>query len=355
MAKATPESHELVRVFEQYGFPLNATLTEMLNEHYTHHTERRGCGYTQATRYIAEYINRPRDPYLFDDLSLFREGASERLQNLLGALNRRAEQAVSWRHLDQQLNALKSLLTDREDARLRCDLRDEAQRQAQLRRMVRRLQREESRLLAELIIAIVLPHDSVPGLIELHSYPDQLSIGTCTLAEKYFLELAHRHIKRGALMNVMVSDNGQPLLLEKINLGDTHSCISLVPLLFNGIRLPPGSLLGVAYDDAVRGEMYTDPLPGYRIVAAHCKGFRFLRLTTLAVTSANRARAFTAHFAAQMDQGFFGPETASVGQLEEVARLAVRDPVEQKRIPVLNRSKNRVYRGSLLKQNYVCS
>ena len=352
MAKATPESHELVRVFEQHGFALNATLTEMLNEHYTHHTERRGCGYTQATRHIAEYINRPRDRYLLDDLTLFREESSERLQNLLEALNKRTAQAVSWRHLDRQMNALKSLLTDRGDARLRCDLRDEAQRQAQLRRMVKGLQREESRILAELITAIILPHDSLSGLITLHSYPEQLSIGTCTLAEKYFLELAHRHIKRGALMNVIVSNDGQPLLLEKVNLGDTHSCISLVPLLLNGICLPAGSLLGVAYDDAVRGERHTDPLPGYRLVAAHCEGFRFLRLTTLAVTPANRARAFTVHFAAQRDQGFFGPETASIGQLEKVARLAVRNSVERKGIPALNRSKSRVYQD-LLKQNYV--
>lgn len=351
MAKATPESHELVRVFEQYGFPLNATLTEMLNEHYTHHTERRGCGYTQATRYIAELINRPRDRYRFDDLTLFREGASDRLQTLLNALNKRTAQNVSWRHLDRQVNALKLLLTDREDAHLRRDLHDEAQCQAQLRRMVKRLQREESRLLADLIIAIVLPQDSLPGLITLHSYPDQLSIGTCTLAEKYFLELAHRHIKRGALANVIVSNDGQPLLLEKVNLGDAHSCISLVPLLMNGIRLPAGSLLGVAYDDAIRGERLTNPLPGYRLVATQCEGFRFLRLTTLAVTPTNRARAFTTHFENQREQGFFGPETTSIGQLNEVACLTARTSVEQKWIPTLDRRKNRVCQ-SLLKHDY---
>ena len=42
--------HELTRVAAAHGLHLNATLTEMLNEHFSHRTGRRGCGYTQATR-----------------------------------------------------------------------------------------------------------------------------------------------------------------------------------------------------------------------------------------------------------------------------------------------------------------
>ncbi|MCU4363439.1 hypothetical protein KTH19_19350, partial [Acinetobacter sp. WU_MDCI_Abxc22] len=53
--------HEVVRLFKENVFPLSNKLTEMLNEHYSHQTERRGCGYTQATRVLAEYINFPRD------------------------------------------------------------------------------------------------------------------------------------------------------------------------------------------------------------------------------------------------------------------------------------------------------
>lgn len=51
--------HELVTAFQAHGLPLNATLVEMLNEHFSHRTERRGCGYTQATRHLADLINRP--------------------------------------------------------------------------------------------------------------------------------------------------------------------------------------------------------------------------------------------------------------------------------------------------------
>lgn len=45
-----------------HGIPLNATLVEMLGEHFSHRTERRGCGYTQATRHLAVLVNqRPED------------------------------------------------------------------------------------------------------------------------------------------------------------------------------------------------------------------------------------------------------------------------------------------------------
>ncbi|QBQ16605.1 hypothetical protein [Acinetobacter haemolyticus] len=46
------KDHEVVSIFKQYLYPLSAKLTEMLNEHFSHQTERRGCGYTQATRVI---------------------------------------------------------------------------------------------------------------------------------------------------------------------------------------------------------------------------------------------------------------------------------------------------------------
>lgn len=63
--------HEIVTLFREYVHSLSPKLVEMLNEHYLHQTERRGCGYTQATRVLAEYINLPRDPVEFHDLKLF--------------------------------------------------------------------------------------------------------------------------------------------------------------------------------------------------------------------------------------------------------------------------------------------
>ena len=55
-------AHEIVSAFARAGLPLRRTLAEMLDEHFSHHTERRGCGYTQATRHLSSLINAPRDP-----------------------------------------------------------------------------------------------------------------------------------------------------------------------------------------------------------------------------------------------------------------------------------------------------
>jgi hypothetical protein len=157
-----------------------------------------------------------------------------------------------------------------------------------------------------------------PEGIELVSFPDDLKIGTCPLAEKYFLELADAFVRRKGLANVLVSSRGEPVLIEKLNLGDDHSCISVAPVVLNGVRLPPGSLLGVRYDEP-KGRRKNKTLPGEVIPIDSCVGFRFLRLSTLAVSPAHRERAFTAHFQAQVAAGLFAPHEATIGQLRRLA------------------------------------
>ena len=143
------QNHELVRVFAEHGLALNPTLVEMLNEHYNHRTERRGCGYTQATRYLAELINRP---------------LSERLLDEPGAL------------LDEP-----GL--------------DPAAREASLRRINALALLEESLLLARLITDIIKPvRNPEAALVNLPYHPAKLAIGTCPMAEKFFLELVHGHV-----------------------------------------------------------------------------------------------------------------------------------------------------------------
>ena len=58
-------------------------------------------------------------------------------------------------------------------------------------------------------------------------YAEPIQVGTCPLAEKYFLEISDAFVRRKGKVNVLVSDAGEPLLLEKVNLGDNHSCISV--------------------------------------------------------------------------------------------------------------------------------
>lgn len=263
--------HELVAVLGAQGFRLNATLVEMLGEHYSHRTERRGSGYTQASRHLAVLVNRARDEEPSTTRQLFPAGAESSFE--LGRV---------------------------------------------LRELPGRLQREESRLMAAIIADLVLPAAVVAGTPELPPHEGELKVGTCPLAEKYFLEISDGFVRRKGRVNVLVSNTGEPLLVEKLNLGDNHSCVSVAEVMMNGVRLPPGCLFGVQRDEGVQVAPNAK-LPGDVIPIGRCSGFRFLRLTTLAVSPQHRRGAFTTHFQSQLDAGLFAPGEATVEQLRRVA------------------------------------
>jgi len=315
LSDSDPPTHEVLRGFSELGLPLNSTLEAMLNEHHTHRTERRGCGYTQATRHLAEYINYPGRHSEYDDARLF----ADKSPGLIPRLRERASELgleFTWRNLDRQRLPAR-LVEDPEFSEL---LRVEIARQRAIRHVPGRFQREESILLARIMCDLVLPVDARElGLEELPLWPEPLKIGTCPLAEKYFLEVAERFVRRRGRLNIIRGASGAPLMIEKLGLGDDHSCISLTPLVLNGVRLPAGSLLGVHYDEPGGTEPNAE-LPGDVIPLSACHGFRFLRLTTLSVSPANRPRAFSKHFEAQVDGGLFGPGVVEIAQLLAVAK-----------------------------------
>jgi hypothetical protein len=309
--QAAVADHETVRVFSEHGWRLNAILTLMLNEHFSHRTERRGCGFTQSSRHVAEFINRPRDPLDRDELRLFADRGAG--LSAFAAMAADFGLELRWRTIDRDPPP-SELARSPEAMRL---WRSRAQQLAELRALTLLPLKEESLLLTRLIVGCVLP-DQSEDLPALPSWPDRLEIGTCPLAERYFLEVAGAFVRRSGAVNVIIAAAGQPLLIEKVGLGDDHSCISLVPLRLNDVTIPPGSLLGVKYldDPSVRPNK---DLPGRVIPLAHCQGFRFLRLTTLSVSPQNRARAFTAHFEAQMAGGLFAPGETTIANILEAA------------------------------------
>lgn len=264
--------HELVHLFARHGAALHPTLIEMLNEHHSHQTERRGCGYTQATRFLADLINRdPAIPcgagHLFD-----RAVEAEAIGRALLPVSAQLERIES--------RLLLAIMSDLVDG-------DRAERAAQ-------------------------------GPLKLA--PEKLKIGSCPLAEQYFLEVAHGRVRRGGRVNVIVDADERACLLEKRGLGDEHSCISVRAICFNGVRIPWGGLFGVDYDDAdLEGLSRLNGLPGQRVPCARLRGVRFLRLTTLAVAPEYRARAFSAHFKQQIDGGLFSPDVTRVEQLARIA------------------------------------
>lgn len=99
--------------------------------------------------------------------------------------------------------------------------RVEVARQRAIRELPERCEREESTLLVRIMCDLVLPVDAGElGLEELPLWPEPLKIGTCPLAEKYFLEVAERFVRRRGRLNIIRGARGTPLMIEKLNLGD---------------------------------------------------------------------------------------------------------------------------------------
>lgn len=312
--------HEVVQCFAQHGYPLSSQLIEMLNEHYNHQTERRGCGYTQATRVLAESINVPRQDDSYKDLRLFEDYDLKDLKAVLQQAAQYGLNLTTWRNLDQNPEVLAFIQTQQHEfAQL---LNKQVQQQAQLRQLVGQVGLEESKVLTALLEDIILPKTAAEiGLIEVATLQDKPKVGSCPMAEKFFLKIAHNEVLRRGEINIFVDTNNRPLFLEKLNMGDNHSCISLQAILMNGVRLPAGSLFSIHYDrEQIQNKRANKGYPGFVIPVTEVAGFYFLRLTTLAISSANRRRAFSSHFEQQVQNGLYSPETTQLSQILDVAQ-----------------------------------
>lgn len=305
--------HELVSACSDVGLALHRTLTDMLCEDPSHRTERRGCGYTQATRFLAAYINLPRAPLVAGDLALFREWR-------IPAVEQIARDAFEsgwsrgWRRLRNAPEAIRGLacMASAEGEAL-LGLED---RIGAVRRLLRL---PESGLLLDMVSDLVSGSDAAaPCVPAMHAKPD---IGSCSQAEEFFLELAHGRVRRHGHVNVFVDDAGRAVLLEKMNLGESHSAIALEPILINDVLIPPGGLFALHYDHVIvsRAMPHGHALPLRSIGEA-----RFLRLTTLAVPPEIRRRAFTAQVDAQVHARMMSPLTTTLDDLRAFVEAELR-------------------------------
>jgi hypothetical protein len=300
-------AHELVRAFDAAGFPLCGTLVDMLDEHFVHQSERRGCGYAQSTRYLSTLINRPRDPLSASDLQVFADWPMADTEALACTLLD-AGLATGWRGLLDPATRGTVVNASAHAAHLNA-LADA------LAAMHENLAFEESRVFLRLLAQMLSgAGDAAP---DLPGMPIKPEVGSCSEAESYFLEIAHGRIRRRGSVNVIVDAQGRPLLLEKLGLGENHSAISLGPFRLFGVCIPPGSLCAIRRNpDAV-------PLRQLRrgtvLAASALEETRFLRLTTLAISPPSRARAFSCQLQAQVRAAMFSPLTATIVQLQELA------------------------------------
>lgn len=314
--------HEVLQCFNKHLYPLAKNLTEMLNEHFSHQTERRGCGYTQATRVVAEFINAELDETDFKDFKIFDQYDTKGLKTLLVNALGHGLELKTWRNLDLNPD-VQQFLTAKQDSNdtFVSTLRAEVEFQSTLRNMHKHVEKEESKVLCQFLEDIILRKDPTEVLsLELKNLNEKPKVGSCPMAENFFLKIAHGRMLRQGNINIFVDQNERPILMEKIKMGDDHSCINLVPLIINGIRIPLGSLFSVYYDEEKITKRPNKVFKGHIISVHDVIGFWFLRLTTLAISPQNRARAFSSHFKQQVDNGLFSPETTELKQLISVAQ-----------------------------------
>lgn len=317
--------HELVKAFQYQVYSLSEKLKEMLNEHYSHQTERRGCGYTQSTRLLAEYINQPRLENEFIDLKLFNEYSWKNIKKILDRKSLYPVEISSWRNLDINSSINHFLTNHKSDDDFVRSLKEEINFQTALRAITDKVQLEESQILCQMLIDVVLPQTAEHNhMVELKTLEEKPKVGSCPMAENFFLKIAHGSVLRQGAINIIVDEKEQPLLIEKMNMGDNHSCISLQTLLMNGVRVPAGSLFSLDYDiSQIANKRPNKQFKGYVLPYTALNGFWFLRLTTLAISPENRKRAFSTHYKQQVANGLYSPGTTELTQLLNVAQAQI--------------------------------
>lgn len=303
--------HELVAALDSVGLRLSQALVDMLDNRPEHCTPRRGCGLTQATRLLAARVNVVAGAHGMEDLELLGEWSAR----LLAALDQCMGAAGSgWRtwlsspvpaDLPKTLQATAGRIADLP---------------AQIDRAAAALTQQESRLLLGLIKGILLRDAS--ARMPLPVMLDKPQVGSCSQAEEFFLELAHARVRRGGWVNLYLDDCGTPLLLEKMQLGESHSAILLAPVSLGGVELPPGSSCATARHPGVEASLR---LPkGWAYPIESLQAVRFLRLTTLAVEPAHRQRAFSAQVDAQCQGDMLSPLTTRIEDLAAFATEQIR-------------------------------
>ena len=305
--------HETVEAFRSIGFPLNRILESMLNEDPEHQKPRRGCGFTQASRFLSDLINQHRSLSQDGDLRIFSDTGQKRLKKMI---------AVSRSSLGRLPKGLIELRCSLESLKSTSQHTQEyIDRLHDLECLPEQLEYEESRLITNMILSIL---GNNPNSIEVPTLPvlsEKLAIGTCPEAERYFLEFSGGYLRRQGIINILTDEFEQPLLIEKINIGDSHSCITVKELKLNDVLIPAGSLVGTKYTSLPIESKLCNEFQGVWMPASQCDGFRFLRLSTLSVSPRNRVRAFNNHLNRQLEGSpFFDPLNTTLADLHRMAR-----------------------------------
>lgn len=282
------EGHrELSEAFKNVGLQLNSTLIEMLEESETHHSSRKGSGFTQASRYMADIIRKKRTSW--DNLNIF-------------------DDTVRFTIEEPLLDKFDYTEVSKMDYRDYLDL-------SKLDEVAENITKPGSQLLLKMIADITSKEQNDREQITPY-LQKKIEIGTCTTAEVYFFDYFNDHLDKygnNVEVNIFKDVNGDAVFVEKIGMGENHSAISLKEIIINGVRIPAGSLVALQYDLPVNTQETTSG-KGKVLDGSILSGVDFLRFTTLVVEPKKRAEAFGKHLQWQIDNEINGAREI---QLEE--------------------------------------
>ncbi len=268
------KNHEVITVLENAGFEMPVGLKEMLNEDSGHQGGRKGCGFTQATRFLAESIREK----------------SDRIKSAYYSSKREVLEAIDMRDIG--------------------DMKD---------------MKPESKLILRMLADIYDARPKRSHVPELPSLGERPEIGTCTTAEIYFFEYLYDTgwpIVGDKKMNFILDEKGEAIFIEKVGLGDNHSALSLKHFYTNGVLIPPGSLVALKYSDDAIG----DPTISYKgniIQSSDLEGVDFLRFTPLVAKPEDRARAFWSHVYFQIQNQMPGALQTTIQDFIDKAKSEV--------------------------------
>lgn len=300
--------HEISKAFEQAEFPLKRQLVQMLDNHFSHCTDRRGCGYTQATRFLSPFINNPDNLTNTNDLNIFSRWPISATENI-AIQAKELGWPKGWRQLHAAPKSIQDSLSQSKTLKKLVSLIPT------IHQIKQRVSLPESKVFVGLIEDLLTREGKdAPAATGMSAKPD---IGSCSQAEEFFLEIAHGRIRRGGSVNVIVDEQNFPTMVEKINLGESHSAFVVSPVNIFGVWIPAGSLCALKYQSS--DCLGPSTAHGHAIPLAKISEVRFLRLTTLSAAPADRQRSFTTQVEAQIRAQMLSPLTTTTSQLLDFA------------------------------------
>ncbi len=363
----------IFEVFASAGLPLSQTERDMLSEGVEHRyipetaeNNRKGSGFLQATREIARTMRSERkkgDVRLMIERPLLTH-ILPRLIELKPDINQLMEIKAKAERLLQDLNNIEKALfqakemqkseyinpTDnRQDVenylqttinnyydvvyeldRLQDELRDIIEGLSEERIpeswwqvSVKSLESirtnlaglsEGERLVGGMLVDLFDPNVETSQLLTLPSLKETQQVGTCTTAEIYFLDAVTHNVGYKE-PDIIVDESENPVMILK-NAGE-RSAITLRETVLDGVRLPKGSLVQVGEYSQKSGRDRLIPL-------ASMQGFKFLRLTSLAVSPQGRKEAIGSLYDFQKSQGMKGFDTVTIDDLVAVAEQKIK-------------------------------